>query len=658
MSLYKVLGLGPAASKDEVRAAYKRQALAAHPDKGGSKESFHAVARAFETLYNDAARSCYDGRLAGSASAARERPGPPRGAPAPATGPPAPTCATAASGPRPPPSGAGGGPAARPPSAAATAASADGARVRQTTGGPREGAARTPTGGSPPSGPSGPVPAEARDGARRGPGRPKGWRKQGCKRSRSSLERLSLDEVLERLEGVLRRLSPETRRHILGARLAPAQRLALEQWMVAQRAARAAAPEQGAQGAPAGSARAEADAGSSSSSEGDEVSDSSGGDSARLALEDLPRDAADEVRGGAGVLGEGAAGADEGDQEEEEGEADKESMKFPCLKRNKLVGGSYSYQVRMCIYSIVFHTKAVKDLAAAIDFQVVLMTIRERMPPLETAEASSIESVVSGVLGEQGPHVKRGMKLGVGLIFNVGFLLGRKTLHLPALPCSRIREVMSLWEQAVKRFWKSNKAFCSGSAAPGGLFHIYDPDTLREMWLAIRQCCVALHGWKGHDEADVVARLDAQYAGQAPFFERRLEAWNTYRMRVEDLGFRRRDPEATLQYRERYRQRLRERHAMAEEDGCSERTRLLNREWRLIEQVEACVCRLRRIEAASEWRRRVEEAAGTKRRRKEEALERAARRSQRAEREARWRAMRRKDLTVGELLRGPSGAPD
>ena len=69
MSLYRVLGLDPAASKDEVRAAYKRQALAAHPDKGGSKEAFHAVTRAFETLHDDAARAGYDRRLLGSGRA-------------------------------------------------------------------------------------------------------------------------------------------------------------------------------------------------------------------------------------------------------------------------------------------------------------------------------------------------------------------------------------------------------------------------------------------------------------------------------------------------------------------------------------------------------------------------------------------------------------
>ena len=44
--------------------AYKRQALAAHPDKGGCAEAFHAVTRAFETLYDAAARTRYDSRLA------------------------------------------------------------------------------------------------------------------------------------------------------------------------------------------------------------------------------------------------------------------------------------------------------------------------------------------------------------------------------------------------------------------------------------------------------------------------------------------------------------------------------------------------------------------------------------------------------------------
>eukprot|EP00972_Heterocapsa_arctica_P035203 5180987-Heterocapsa_arctica.AAC.1 len=42
MALYQVLGIGPHALKDEVRAAYKRQALAVHPDRGGCKEAFHA----------------------------------------------------------------------------------------------------------------------------------------------------------------------------------------------------------------------------------------------------------------------------------------------------------------------------------------------------------------------------------------------------------------------------------------------------------------------------------------------------------------------------------------------------------------------------------------------------------------------------------------
>ena len=71
MSLYRVLGIAQVATKEEIKTAYKRRALTAHPDKGGTKEGFHAVTHAFETLFDDLARSRYGARLARSA---RSRP--------------------------------------------------------------------------------------------------------------------------------------------------------------------------------------------------------------------------------------------------------------------------------------------------------------------------------------------------------------------------------------------------------------------------------------------------------------------------------------------------------------------------------------------------------------------------------------------------------
>ena len=63
-SLYDVLLVGQNATLDEIKLAFKRRALQVHPDKGGSKEEFHLVYQALETLADPAARKKYDHGLA------------------------------------------------------------------------------------------------------------------------------------------------------------------------------------------------------------------------------------------------------------------------------------------------------------------------------------------------------------------------------------------------------------------------------------------------------------------------------------------------------------------------------------------------------------------------------------------------------------------
>eukprot|EP00928_Gymnodinium_smaydae_P088890 TRINITY_DN72929_c0_g1_i1.p1 TRINITY_DN72929_c0_g1~~TRINITY_DN72929_c0_g1_i1.p1 ORF type:complete len:478 (-),score=49.57 TRINITY_DN72929_c0_g1_i1:429-1862(-) len=57
---YVCLGLSLHASAEEVRSAYRRAALSAHPDKGGSAAQFLKVVRAFEVLSDPIARRRYD----------------------------------------------------------------------------------------------------------------------------------------------------------------------------------------------------------------------------------------------------------------------------------------------------------------------------------------------------------------------------------------------------------------------------------------------------------------------------------------------------------------------------------------------------------------------------------------------------------------------
>jgi len=58
---YEVLGLSRAATPEEIRRAYRRRALMAHPDKApGGHAAFLSLAEAFETLSDRSAREVYD----------------------------------------------------------------------------------------------------------------------------------------------------------------------------------------------------------------------------------------------------------------------------------------------------------------------------------------------------------------------------------------------------------------------------------------------------------------------------------------------------------------------------------------------------------------------------------------------------------------------
>ena len=63
-NFYDVLRVSSTATVDEIKLAFKRRALQVHPDKGGSKEEFHLVYQALETLADPKARKKYDAALA------------------------------------------------------------------------------------------------------------------------------------------------------------------------------------------------------------------------------------------------------------------------------------------------------------------------------------------------------------------------------------------------------------------------------------------------------------------------------------------------------------------------------------------------------------------------------------------------------------------
>lgn len=73
-SLYEVLGVDRKATADEIRRAYRKQALVHHPDKGGDPEKFKELTRANEVLSDEHKRAVYDqtGQIVGEDGGANQ----------------------------------------------------------------------------------------------------------------------------------------------------------------------------------------------------------------------------------------------------------------------------------------------------------------------------------------------------------------------------------------------------------------------------------------------------------------------------------------------------------------------------------------------------------------------------------------------------------
>lgn len=60
VNLYDVLNLDSDCTKKDIKKAYRKMVKEFHPDHGGDAQLFELITHAFNVLYNDESRSCYD----------------------------------------------------------------------------------------------------------------------------------------------------------------------------------------------------------------------------------------------------------------------------------------------------------------------------------------------------------------------------------------------------------------------------------------------------------------------------------------------------------------------------------------------------------------------------------------------------------------------
>jgi curved DNA-binding protein CbpA len=97
VNYYAILGISPTASADEIKRAYRKSALAVHPDRGGSNRLMQRINEAWEVLGDPQKRRDYDAQRQAASQAPR-----PAGRAGACSAKSAGTRPVRASGPRPP----------------------------------------------------------------------------------------------------------------------------------------------------------------------------------------------------------------------------------------------------------------------------------------------------------------------------------------------------------------------------------------------------------------------------------------------------------------------------------------------------------------------------------------------------------------------------
>eukprot|EP00746_Dinoflagellata_sp_MGD_P016200 gnl/MRDRNA2_/MRDRNA2_136445_c0_seq1.p1 gnl/MRDRNA2_/MRDRNA2_136445_c0~~gnl/MRDRNA2_/MRDRNA2_136445_c0_seq1.p1 ORF type:complete len:515 (-),score=114.37 gnl/MRDRNA2_/MRDRNA2_136445_c0_seq1:131-1675(-) len=471
-SFYSVLGLDPKASQQEIRLAFKQRALSTHPDKGGNGSAFRVVMEAFETLVDARRRMEHDLMLH---HAEDERSRPKRkyeSSPSPQTKKPKTQCASCLA-----------------------------AKGSTTKGGMSRNARRNQ--------------------------RTAVFSAVTKKRSVQTKQ-----DPAARLYHLLRLMRPSWRRMALTEKFSESQRLALEQWILAQKAQQKPLRMQRQQN------RSEDDFARKQQNEHPKWWEKHTQQDARSVYRaptaQVPKSCADKCS--SEINSSNKDLLEQRCQPKINGHRGLVQVKG-IASHTRVVPGRRTnevwYSARVTVGMIWFVTKEVLDLAASIEFLVILTSIKQRaIVALDSVKASApdtfeliVREAVVTTLKEHGVDGERDLGLRFYICIPAHGWIGRK-LMTPSFHISDLDLGLRAWRRLQQARGEVHHGHrISQRCGPGDSW---------SMWIHVRETFLGVLDEMGHSRANGMAKLEAHERAHKPLQERVFERWNRQAMAREE----------------------------------------------------------------------------------------------------------------------------
>lgn len=327
------------------------------------------------------------------------------------------------------------------------------------------------------------------------------------------------------------------------------------------------------------------------------------------------------------------------------------------------MGDRVYYSASVMIGILGVSSRVVVELATVLDHLAVLTTFKQRaLQGMRSGQdfEVALRNALADTMRELGVEAVEELSLRFYLTLSKSYWIGRRQkLHTPKI--ASLETVLGHW----RRFARLQQEFSHPDGRVyRGLLNRHSPPELEDNWrrfveayldascglAACAEATSAASGTAGgsawHSREAVARRLEGLVAANAWHRDKQLGAWNTRRLHSEEVRQRRAERcERALRRREC---RDLQREDLASQLGAGRSKTVEAEVQELSESWLALLARRRRLHDLRA--RRHSEAAA----RRARATRRTEERQMRQARDARWRWMKRRDLTMADIMGGGS----